>query len=129
MAFDNTLGASTTAAFANPDIANTYNANTIQIEFIDLKGEIFDTETLTVAPGTQTAVVIADQWPMTANAAGTIYILPYTPATGTTPATAAYYPAFSPITILAIQGRYSQNSSGFSHSIAYVPLLTLGNYL
>jgi len=70
MAFDNTLGASTTAAFANPDIANTYNANTIQIEFIDLKGEIFDTETLTVAPGTQTAVVIADQWPMTAKRGG-----------------------------------------------------------
>jgi len=127
--FDNTNGAVTTAAFANPDFANVYSANTLQIEFIDMKGVVFDTETYTVAPGTQTAVVIANQWPKTANLSGTMYILPYNPATGTTPATAAMYPPFSPITILALQGRYSQNAAGFFHSLAYVPLLTLGSYL
>jgi hypothetical protein len=123
--FDNTNGALTAAAFANPDSTNTYNANTLQIQFIDAKGQLFDTETLTIPPGNQVALMIASQWPKTANLAGTLYILPYTPAAGSTP---PLYPDFSPITLMAIQARYVPGSSCFSYADSMVPLMTVGSY-
>lgn len=127
--FDNTNGAETSAAFVNPDAQLPAGAAalvpTLLIYFINSEGVIFDTETFTVPSGTQTAVIIPNQWPKTANLAGTMYIIPYMPASGST---AASYPEFSDITILAIQGKYIQNASGFSHTNAFVPLLTIGCY-
>jgi hypothetical protein len=123
--FDNTNSSFTTAAFANPDFPNSYDVNSLEIYFINSSGTLFDTESYTVAPGTQTAIVIANQWPKTADIAGTMYIVPYTPASG---ATAASFPTFSPITILALQSQSTQNGSGFSHTDAFVPLLAIGCY-
>jgi len=125
--FDNTNGAETSAAFVNPDAQFGGGAGvpTLLITFINSAGVVFDTETLTIPSGTQTAVIIPNQWPKTANIAGSMYIVPYTPASGSTPAS---YPTFSDITILAIQGKYIQNAAGFSHSIAWVPML-IGCYV
>lgn len=123
--FDNTNSAETSAAFANPDFLNSYNVNNLEIYFINSSGTLFDTETFTLAPGTQNAIIIANQWPKTVNIAGTMYIVPYTPAAGDTPAS---FPTFSPITILAIQGKYLNNAMGFSHSNAIVPLMAIGCY-
>lgn len=119
--FDNTNNQFTTAAFANPDFTNYYNANTLQIQFLDSTGTLIDTENYTVNPGTQTAVVVSNTWPKTANIAGTMYIIPYDPSSGSNP-------AFSPITILGLQAVYTQNGAGFSHTNSFVPLMTLGNY-
>jgi hypothetical protein len=124
-AFDNTNEQYTTAAFANPDLTNYFDANTLQIQFLDSTGTLFDTETYTIPPGTQTAIVIANQWPKTANISGTMYIVPYAPASGST---AASFPAFSPITILGLESKSTQNATGFSHTDATVPLLTIGDY-
>jgi hypothetical protein len=52
-------------------------------------------------------------------------IVPYTPASG---ATAASFPTFSPITILALQAKYIQNGAGFSHTNAFLPLMAIGCY-
>jgi hypothetical protein len=131
--FDNTNSGFTTLAFVNPDaqidaeVGTGYTAEvpSIQISFINSSGTVFDTETYTVPSGTQTNVIIANTWPKTAGIAGTMYILPYTPASG---ATAASFPEFSDITILALQSKSTQNGSGFSHTNAFVPLLTIGCY-
>jgi len=123
--FDNTNSNFTTAAFANPDFENSINVNSLEIYFVNSSGTLFDTESYTVPPGTQTAIVIANQWPKTADIAGTMYIVPYTPASG---ATAASFPTFSPITILALESESTQNAAGFSHTNAFVPLLAIGCY-
>jgi hypothetical protein len=123
--FDNTNTNFTTAAFANPDFENSINVNSLEIYFVNSAGALFDTETYTVPPGTQTAIVIANQWPKTADIAGTMYIVPYTPAAG---GNAASFPTFSPITILALQSQSTQNGAGFSHTDAFVPLLAIGCY-
>jgi len=72
-AFDNTNNQFTTAAFVNPDSTNYYNANTLQIQFLDSAGALIDTEVVTINPGEQTAIVIANTYPLTANIAGTMY--------------------------------------------------------
>lgn len=123
--FDNTNTNFTTAAFANPDFENSINVNSLEIYFVNSSGTLFDTESYTVPPGTQTAIVIANQWPKTADIAGTMYIVPYTPAAG---GNAATFPTFSPITILALQSQSTQNGAGFSHTDAFVPLLAIGCY-
>jgi hypothetical protein len=123
--FDNTNGNAAAAAFVNPDFTNSYDVNNLEIYFIDSTGNLFDTESYTVAPGTQTAILIASQWPLTANIAGTMRIVPYTPAAGASPAS---FPTFSPITILAIQGKYTQNGAGFSHTLEFVPTMAIGCY-
>jgi hypothetical protein len=123
--FDNTNSNFTTAAFANPDFENSINVNSLEIYFVNSSGTLFDTESYTVPPGTQTAIVIANQWPKTADIAGTMYIVPYTPASG---GNAAAFPTFSPITILALESESTQNGAGFSHTNAFVPLLAIGCY-
>ena len=133
LAFDNTNSGFTTLAFVNPDaqidaqIGTGYTAEvpTLQITFLNSAGAVIGSPvSYTVPTGTQTNVIIANTWPQTAGLAGTMYILPYT-GSGTT---SASYPAYSDITILALQSKSTQNGSGFSHTNAFVPLLTIGDY-
>jgi hypothetical protein len=127
--FDNTNSDYTAIGVVNPDAqlpaGDASLVPTLQITFLNAAGVVFDTEQFTLASGTHQQIVIANTWPLTAGIAGTMYIVPYTPAVGDTPAS---YPEFSDITILAIQGKYLQNGAGFSHSIELVPLLTVGCY-
>jgi hypothetical protein len=134
LAFDNTNSGFTTLAFVNPDaqidaqIGTGYTAEVpvLYITFVNSAGAVIGTPvTYTVPTGTQTNVIVANTWPQTAGLAGTMYILPYIPASGST---AASYPEYSDITILALQSKSTQNGSGFSHTNAFVPILTIGDY-
>jgi hypothetical protein len=132
--FDNTDTNFTTLAFVNPDAqidaqtgtTGVYTAEvpTLQITFINSAGNVVGSAvTYTVPTGTQTNVIVANTWPQTAGIAGTMYIIPY--LAGCTTAC----PTFSDITVLALQSKSSQNGAGFSHTNAFVPLLTIGNYV
>jgi hypothetical protein len=131
--FNNANSEFTTLAFVNPDAqidaqtgtSGVYTAEipSLQITFIDSAGNVIGNPVIyTVPTGTQTNVIIANTWPQTAGLAGTMYIVPY--STGCTTAC----PEFSDITILALQSKSTQNGAGFSHTNAFVPLLTIGDY-
>lgn len=129
--FDNTNSSFTTLAFVNPDaqidaqIGTGYTAEvpTLQITFVNSAGSVIGSPvTYTVPTGTQTNVIIANTWPQTAGLAGMMFIVPY--LTGCTTAC----PEFSDITVLALQSKSTQNGAGFSHTNAFVPILTIGDY-
>jgi hypothetical protein len=131
LAFDNTNSSFTTLAFVNPDaqidaqIGTGYTAEVplLYITFVNSAGAVIGSPvTYTVPTGTQTNVIMANTWPQTAGLAGTMYIIPY--STGCTSAC----PTLSDITVLALQSKSTQNGAGFSHTNAFVPLLTIGDY-
>ena len=70
MPFDNTPGAATTLAIANPDPTRS---TTVTLQFLNVDGTMFRTESLLLSPNGQTSFLIGDRFPFTAGRLGTIF--------------------------------------------------------